>query len=179
MPQQSSQGIDVSKEEERYLRRAFRRFALPYVFVFAVVAWVATSVVSKEVPAGSGAELSELREQVGALGQSVAGLEARIDKLGSELERAGTRVSALEKRKPSENAGAPGDTAALERTLRDASRRIAELERRYAGGAPTDERIDALVARVQRIEGIARSAQPSAPAATVPAPAPGAPAPTP
>jgi hypothetical protein len=181
MPKPNAAGIDVSKEEERYLRRAFRRFAVPYVFVFAVLAWATMTVMSKDAPAGSPAEVSSLRESVAALEKSVAALQARVDKVGSDVERAGTRMGALE-RKPNRDAADAGDTAALERTLKDASRRIAELERRNGSGATAAERIDALAARMHRIEAIARSAPATAPAAPVPAPPapmPAAPAPSP
>ncbi len=177
MPQQKSRGIDVSKEEEQYLRSAFRRFALPYLIVFAVMAWATTTVVSKDAPAGSGEEMSSLREKIAGLEQSVATLEGRMKQVGTEIERAGSRVGALEKRNPSRDTAEPSDTDALERSLRDANRRIADLEQRNASDATAAERIDALVTRMQRIEGIARSAPPSAPAA--PAPAPAAPAPAP
>ena len=30
MPESNDQGLDVSQEEERFLKRAFRRFFLPY-----------------------------------------------------------------------------------------------------------------------------------------------------
>jgi hypothetical protein len=177
MTQQNSRGIDVSKEEEQYLRSAFRRFAVPYLFVCAVMAWATTTVMAKDAPAGSGEEMSSLREKVAAVEQSVAALEGRVEKVGTELEHAGSRVGALEKRKPSPEAAPPSDTAELERALRDANRRIADLERRNASGATADERFDALATRMHRLEGIARSALPSAPAAPAPAPAPAAPAP--
>ena len=177
----SSNGIDVSREEERYLRRAFRRFAVPYVFVFAVLAWATTAVMSKNAPAGSPKELSSLRESVAALEQSVVALKTKMDTMGAELERAGSRVGALETRKSNRDTAASPDTAELERALNDASRRIADLERRNgSGGASAAERIDALAARMQRLEATARSAAPSMPAApapAAPAPAPAAPAP--
>jgi septal ring factor EnvC (AmiA/AmiB activator) len=168
MPQQTSGGIDVSKEEEKYLRSAFRRFALPYLLGFALVAWATTTLLSKHAPAGSGADLSSLREKVASLEQSVAVLERRVEKVGSEIERMG----ALESRKPADSRAASEDTAQLESTLRDATRRIAELEKRESGGAPAEERIDALFARMQRIEAIQRSSSPApaAPAASSPAP---------
>jgi hypothetical protein len=178
MPQQTAAGIDVSKEEEKYLRKAFRRFALPYVIVFALVAWATTTLVAKGVPVGSGEEVSSLREKVASLEQSVASLQARVEKVGSEVERAGSRVGALESRKPAEPRAPAGDTADLERSLRDATSRIAELEKRGGSGATAAERIDALAARMQRIEGIARSSQ-SAPAPATPAPMPAAPVPVP
>ncbi|HKA13970.1 MAG TPA: hypothetical protein VKH41_03055 [Myxococcota bacterium] len=175
MPQKTSAGIDVSREEERYLRSAFRRFALPYVLVFAAVAWAATTFVSGDGPAGSSQETKALRDKVASLEQSVAGLEARLDEVGTELERATGRMGALEGRKP-ERAPAV-DTDGLERALGDATRRIAELERQNGSGATAAERIDALAARMQRIESAARpqTAPPTAPAA----PAPAAPAPAP
>src|SRR4029453_4911378 len=70
MTQQNSRGIDVSKEEEQYLRSAFRRFAVPYLFVCAVMAWATTTVMAKDAPAGSGEEMSSLREKVAAVEQS-------------------------------------------------------------------------------------------------------------
>jgi septal ring factor EnvC (AmiA/AmiB activator) len=176
MPQQSSTRIDVSKEEERYLRRAFRRFAVPYVFVFAALAWATTTLMSKDDPAASSAELSSLRENLAALEQSVAALQARLDKVGAETERAANRVGALETRKPTRDSAAAVDMEGLERSLRDANRRIADLERDGGSGATAAERIDALTARMQRIEAIARSAPPPAPA---PVPVPAAPAPAP
>src|SRR5262245_25869415 len=151
MPQQNPQGIDVSKEEERYLRSAFRRFALPYVIVFAVLAWATTTVMSKDSPAAAGEDMSSVREKVVALEQSIAALEGRITKMDSELQRAGTRVGALENRKPAvPERAASSDTSDLERSLRDATRRIADLERRGGSGASANERIDALASRVQR-----------------------------
>ena len=182
MPQQASHGIDVSKEEEQYLRRAFRRFALPYVlvFAFAAVAWATTFAMSKDGPTpGSPAEISALRDKVTALEQSIAALEGRVGKVGSEVERARSRVGALEKGKSAERAST-GDAAAVEKTLRDATRRIAELERRDGSSASAADRIDALFARMQRIEGAVRgaSAPPLAPPMPA-APAPAAPAPAP
>ena len=178
MPQQHSAGIDVSKEEVRYLRRAFRRFALPYVIAFAVLAWAAT-VVSKSGQPASSPDASSLSDKVAALEQSVAGLQGRMDKVGTELERTGSRMGALETRKANRDSDAT-DSAELERALRDANRRIDELEQRTGSGATAAERIDALTARMQRIEAIARSAASFAPAVPAPAPAvPAAPAPAP
>jgi predicted nucleic acid-binding Zn-ribbon protein len=182
MSQQDSRGIEVSKEEEQYLRSAFRRFAVPYLFVFAVLAWATTAVMSKDAPTGAGEDLSSLNDKVAALEKSMAGLEERVAKVDADLVRAGTRVGALESRKPSREAAPAADTDALERALRDASRRIADLEKRNGSGATTAERIDALTARMQRIEGLARSFATAAPPAVptpAPAPMPAAPAPAP
>ena len=171
-------GIDVSKEEEKFLRAAFRRFALPYVIAVALVAWMATTWMSNDAPVGSPKEMSSLLVKVAALEKSIAALEGRIAKVDGELERAGTRVGALESRKPTA-APASGDTTALEKALRDATRRVADLERRNAANASAAERIDALVARMQRIESAARASAAPAHAPVPAAPAPAAPAPVP
>jgi BMFP domain-containing protein YqiC len=177
MPEPTARGIDVSKEEEQYLRSAFRRFALPYVLLFAVLAWATTSWLANDPPAGSPEEVASLRDKVAALEQTVAKLDGRMTKVGSELERAGSRVGALEGRKPAVERASSDDTAALERSLREATRRIAELERRGGSGATPTERIDGLMARMQRLESAARSQSPAA--APTPAPVPAAPAPMP
>jgi predicted RNase H-like nuclease (RuvC/YqgF family) len=173
---QNPNGISVSKEEEQFLRQAFRRFALPYVLVFAAVAWITTNAMSKEAPSGSSEDVSSLREQVAKLEKSVAALEGRLGKIDGELERAGSRVGALESRKPTA-VPATGDTAATDRALRDVTKRISDLERRNSSSATAAERIDALAARMQRIEGAARSAATSPAPAAAPTPAPAAPAP--
>ena len=172
---QNPSGIAVSKEEEQFLRSAFRRFALPYVAVIAVVAWIASTLVSNDSPSGSPREMSSLLGKVAALEKSVAALEGRIAKVDGDLARAGTRVGALENRKPV-TAPVSGDPAELERALRDATRRVADLERKNAANASAAERIDALVARMQRIEGAVRASAP-APAPVPASPAPAAPAP--
>jgi hypothetical protein len=177
---QNPTGIAVSKEEEQFLRSAFRRFALPYVLIVAAVAWIASTVLSKDAP-GAPEDVSSLRDQVAALETSVAALDAKIAKVDRELDKAGTRVGALESRKPASVPAPSGDTAALEKALRDATRRVADLERKNSANASAAERIDALSARMQRIEGAVRAPAASAPAApppAAPAPAPG-PAPAP
>jgi hypothetical protein len=174
---QNPSGIRVSKEEEQFLRAAFRRFALPYVLVVAMVAWIASTLTSNDAPSGSPRELVE---KIVALEKSVASLEQRVAKVDGELERAGTRVGALENRK-SQAVPASDDIAALEKALRDATRRVTDLERRSSANASAAERFDALAARMQRIEAISRassSPMPAAPAPAAPAPAPG-PAPAP
>src|SRR5688572_17014922 len=111
---QNPSGIDVSKEEEQFLRRAFRRFALPYVLVVAAVAWIATTVAATDAPSGSSPAMSSLLDKVDGLEKSVAALEARIAKVDGELARAGSRVGALESRRPAAVTGS-ADTAELER----------------------------------------------------------------
>ena len=180
MPKQTAQGIDVSKEEEKYLRRAFRRFALPYLIAVGVLSWAIATAVSRDVvsPSEPPAELAATSEQLARIEQSLAVLESRVAKMGSDVERAGKRMSALESAKSSTVASA-GDTASLERSLRDATRRVAELEKRLGDGATAEERIDALTTRLHRVESAARTAPAPVPAAPAPAPVPAAPAPSP
>jgi predicted RNase H-like nuclease (RuvC/YqgF family) len=173
---QNPSGLAVSKEEEKFLRSAFRRFALPYVVVIAVVAWIVSTVASSDAPTGSPKEMSSLLEKVAALEKSVGALEGRIAKVDGELARAGTRVGALEKSKASP-APVSGDAAELERAVSDATRRVADLERKSAASASAAERIDALMARMQRIESAARASAASAPPPVPASPAPAAPAP--
>jgi hypothetical protein len=98
---QNPTGIAVSKEEEQFLRSAFRRFALPYVLVVAAVAWIASTVMSNDAPSGSPREMSSLLEKVTALEKSVAALEGRIAKVDGEIEKAGTRVARSRAASPS------------------------------------------------------------------------------
>jgi predicted RNase H-like nuclease (RuvC/YqgF family) len=144
-----------------------------------VVAWIAsTMMMAGDAPVGSPREMSSLLAKVTALEKTVVSLEERIAKVGSDLERAGARVGALESRKPSTTPES-GDTAALEKGLRDAARRIADLERRNSASATAAERIDALTARLHRLEGATRASTASPPPAPPAGPAPAAPAPIP
>jgi len=171
MPQHA-RGIDVSAEEERYLRTAFRRFALPYVLAFAAVAWLASMLAGD--PGGASPEaVSALEEEVAGLRGTVASLEERLAVMGADLERAGGRMTALEKRKASEASADPE----LEEKLGAATRKIASLETRIAEQA-AGERLDALAARMTKLESAQRSPSP-APAPAAPAPRPAAPAPAP
>ncbi len=159
MSQKNHHGIDVSEAEERFLRRAFRRFALPYLLAFAVVAWGLASLLA---PGGgaSPAEVSELREQVDALRESIAGIEGRFAALDSAVAKARERVASLEKRGP-----AKADTSAIESDLREATRLVASLEKQIREQA-AGERIDALAARMTRMERQQR--EPTSPAAVAP-----------
>jgi polyhydroxyalkanoate synthesis regulator phasin len=169
MPQ-NAQGIHVSAEEERYLRTAFRRFALPYVIAFAVLAWVASMFAGSDSGGASTETVSALEEEVADLRETVASLEERLGAVGAGLEKAGGRVAALEKRKVQE-ASDPG----LERKLRDANAKIETLERRVAEQA-AGERLDALSARMTKLEGAQRAPVPAAPAPGPPPASGGAPA---
>jgi septal ring factor EnvC (AmiA/AmiB activator) len=180
MPEQTHQGIDVSKEEEKYLRRAFRRFALPYVIALVALSWGISTAVSRDgtPPSDAPAALASAGEKLSEMERSLAELEQRVAKMSAEVERAGKRMSALERAKPATVAAAT-DTTSLERSLRDATQRVADLEKRIGDGPTASERIDALTTRLHRMESAARTAPAPAPAAPALAPVPAAPAPAP
>jgi septal ring factor EnvC (AmiA/AmiB activator) len=172
MPQKNPNGIDVSEAEQRFLRRAFRRFALPYLLAFAVVAWGIGSWLAPE-GAASPEQVSELQKELAALRETVAGIEGRFAAVDEALAKARERVASLEKRAPGKV-----DTSALEGDLSDATRRVASLERQIQEQAAA-ERIDALAARMTRLERQQREPVPAAPAPLPPldplrAPAPAA-----
>jgi polyhydroxyalkanoate synthesis regulator phasin len=114
--------------------------------------------------------VSALEEEVADLRETVASLEERLGAVGAGLEKAGGRVAALEKRKVPADAD-PG----LERKLRDANAKIETLERRVAEQA-AGERLDALSARMTKLEGAQRAPVPAAPAPGPPPASGGAPA---
>jgi len=145
MPQVSDQGLDVSQEEQRYLRRTFRRFALPYVAALAVFAWAVSWMSGGS---GSPPALDEIEQELAGAKASIEELAGRVDAAAEQAQQAGKRVAALSSR----SRGASGaDLEALQSELHRATRRIAALESRLkTEGA--NERIDAISDRVGRVE---------------------------
>jgi hypothetical protein len=172
MPKKQAQGIDVSAEEERYLRKVFRRFAIPYVVAFAALVGVGFLLGGSGGGGASSESLLALEQEVEQLRATVAALEARLGSVGDDLERAGGRVAALEQQK--KDAAKTADPA-LEQKVSDATRRVNDLEKKLADQA-VSERFDALAARMTKIEGQARASlatSPTAPVAPPAAPTPG------
>lgn len=173
MPDLSTDGLDVSAEEERYLRRTFRRFALPYVVLLMAFAWW----VSSGAPAGD-----EL-EALDAVQAQLVELRASLQTLDGELAEARERARAAEQRaaklEQKEDGASASELASLERDLRRATARIAALEKGPA--AAVAQRFDALSDRIAGVErqldrGASRGPLPAGPAAPVnaaPRPAPG------
>jgi septal ring factor EnvC (AmiA/AmiB activator) len=170
MPQKNAQGIHVSAEEERFLRSAFRRFALPYGVGFAAIAGLAWMLGGSDGEGASPEVMAALEAEVETLQGSVTALEEQIASMGKDVSKAGARVAALEKKAPAAKSAAP----ALEQKLRDATSRVSQLEKQLADQA-IGERFDALAQRMTKIERESRVA-PSVPAA--PSPPPAAPAPS-
>ena len=171
MPHKNARGIDVSAEEERYLRGAFRRFALPYVLIFAALVWIASALGGSDAGGASPESVTALEEGIEELRSEVAALKGHLDEMGAEVEKTGGRVAALEKRPK-----APASTGdpTLARKVRDAASRVEQLEKKVADQA-APERIDALAARMTRIEHELRAAAvPPQPAAVAPMPPPSA-----
>ena len=167
MPQVSDQGLDVSQEEERYLRKTFRRFALPYVVALAVFAWI----VSWTSGGGQPPALDEIEQELAGAKASIEELAGRVDAANAKADEAGKRAAALSSRS---DGASEADLEALQGELRSATRRIAQLEARLkTEGA--NERIDAISDRIGRVErrveslAASRSANGPTPAAASPA----------
>lgn len=127
MPEIRGDQLDVSAEEQRYLRRTFRRFALPYVlmgFVFGALT-AALPLWIEAQPEGSDAsedprrreELASLRSEIAALSERTLGAEQTLAKLRErmvELEGRGAEPAA--------------DTSKLEEQIAGLGSRMARLE---------------------------------------------------
>lgn len=135
MPEIHGGEFQVSKQEERYLRRAFRRFALPYVVVLlaALGAWGAVTgfrLGPAHDPAGS-SEVQSLIAEAASLRQAIGALREELDGVARRAEEGVSRVSSLEKRvaKLADATEAIGATA-LRRRLEQAHQRINALDAR-------------------------------------------------
>lgn len=170
MPQKNAKGIDVSAEEERFLRSAFRRFALPYVIGLAVIAGLVSMLGGSDGEGTSAEDVAALQAEVATLQASVATLEEQLASVGADVTKAGSRVAALEKKTAS---GARGADPDQEKKLQDATSRVAKLEKQLADQA-IGERFDALAQRMAKIERESRVAPPipASPAQPPAAPAP-------
>lgn len=158
MPEINEQGLDVSAEEQRFLRRSFQRFARPYLVVGAVAfgfLYFSGGGESADV------DLEPLEAQLAELAASVEALDARLVALGSGAQANEKRLKSLEARPA--GGGASGDVAKLQRELREIARKLDGLDSRLAEEAPA-ERFAALSARIARLEG-ARAPAPAQPAA--------------
>ena len=109
MPELQKDGLDVSAAEERYLRRAFHRFSLPYLVVILAVVGIATLAppFAPPAPDSTAAEptrLDALEGGVAKLSQDVrAARPARLvgvpsAELKSRMDHAHQRINALERR---------------------------------------------------------------------------------
>jgi hypothetical protein len=179
MPEVRGQQLDVSVEEQRFLKRCFRRFALPYVVAGVVVGaiagaapgWIATSPAQ----AGGAADDGRLREEIAALRSELAALSQRTVSAESALAKTRDRLGAVEQRAGS-SLGGSADTAALEGRVDATARRLESLEARVGSGGNAaavdtrqiEDQFATLGSRLARIEGELRAARPGAPSGELP-----------
>jgi hypothetical protein len=167
MPDTDAGSLEVSKEEERYLRRAFRRFALPYVIAVLAGVGVWGAVAGFRLgPAhdpGESKEFQGLIAESASLREAISALRRDVDSAAARAEEGVTRVSSLERRvakisDATEAVGAPS----LRKRLDQAHQRINALDASLtavteAARANTQDRERAVDARAPASSGTAGS----------------------
>jgi hypothetical protein len=160
--------IQVSPEEHRFLRRFFRRQALPWLVALALLAVASARLAVPAAAPGVLQRLDEAMAKIEALERQNAVLRTEVEAMGQHLpgslERrlasAEERIAAMERR-PAASGRDPGDVA----------ERVARIEERLASTANAQEtvtrsnlsRLRDLESRMDAIAGDAGSA-PAAPA---------------
>ena len=174
MPQVKGEKLDVSAEEQRFLRRCFRRFALPYVvagvalgaLAGAAPGWIATA--PEQVAASDD---GRMQEELTALRSELAALSQRAVSAESTLAKTRERLVAIEQRSSVSGDGGSADTSALEGRVDATARRLESLEARVGSGGNAaavgtrqiEDQFAMLGSRLARIEGELRAARDSAP----------------
>jgi hypothetical protein len=149
MPEIQQGGLDVSAEEQRYLKRVFRRFALPYLLATIALAGLAAAAGSLAPAAGgdsSAAELETLVAEAASLREAIAAVReellaqssaasGRLDSLDQGVAKlraaASGRLDSLDQGVAKLRAAARGDSGAeLASRLDHANQRISALEGR-------------------------------------------------
>ena len=182
MPDHNTDGIDVSAEERRFLRRTFHRLAAPYLLGALAIVWMMMQFgASEESATGVDPEaMTALEERLQTLETTLENLGERLDVVGHQTTTADERVAALEE--STKKSGASNrDWASIQGEVRRASDRVKKLEKAVEKTAAT-QRIDALSQRMQRVEeqsaaalAAARRVAEAAPAPAPPVPVPAAP----
>ena len=163
MPEVNGGHLDVSAEEQRYLRRTFHRFALPWLLVAAVVGAIAGAAprwVDAAPETGAANEDPNLHEEVGPLRGEIAALSQRIVGLEGALAKTRDRLVELEGRSSVSTDAGGLDTDELDRRLEGFTARISALESRAGSGGDSaqvdalrlDAQIAALAERLARLE---------------------------
>ncbi|MDH3519392.1 MAG: hypothetical protein OEM49_02970 [Myxococcales bacterium] len=147
MPEITAGEIEVSQAEERYLRGAFRRFALPYLGGLAallalVLAPLVVHVQRDDVAANAAALQSAAsaddtqeaqRAEIDALRESLAAALERVAALEQSLQGTAKKMSALEGRVGGSAAQIDeAEFSALQDELASARERIDTLEHRVS-----------------------------------------------
>ena len=123
--------LEVTAEEERFLKRFFRRQVRPYLLLVLVIAVTAVWWL----PSGN----ENVRAKANA--EKITSLRAQGDQLRAE-------VAALARRVETQVASSDRGTDELERRVRDARRSVRMIESRVT--AALDRRIDELESRVAK-----------------------------
>lgn len=154
MPELHDDSLDVSAEEERYLRSAFRRFALPYLALVMLIAM--GGVLAVGVSGSDGSARPETDEMQSLVAES-ASLREALAALREELRQ---------------------EKAASAERIAELEGRIGRLQSASRGGespAELGNRLDHAHQRINALEGRLKEVESSRLSrATPPAPAPSA-----
>src|SRR5262245_55309610 len=99
MPEVTGDHLDVSAEEQRYLRRTFRRFALPWLLTAAAIgalAGAAPRCIEATPETGAPDDAAHATEDVGPLRGEIAALSQRIVGLEDAVTKTRDRLVELE-----------------------------------------------------------------------------------
>jgi hypothetical protein len=163
MPEVHGDHLDVSAEEQRYLRRTFRRFALPWLMTAGVIGALAGAAPRWiEATPETGAPIDETQgsEDFGPLRGEIAELSQRIVGLEDVVAKTRDRLVELEGRSSVSTDTGGLDTDELERRLEGFTARIVALESRAGESGDStsgdalrlDAQIAALAERLARLE---------------------------
>lgn len=160
--------MQVTQEEARFLRRFFRRQALPWMVVLAVVAIAAARWAVPAADPDTALRLAETQAMLEAVRAENAALRTELDAVGQRIEAAVDRrlvaaegrIAAIEKRP----AGRSADTSGM-------TERLARVEERLASATSAQDtltrsslsRLKDLEVRMLEVEG-SGTAIPAAPA---------------
>jgi predicted nucleic acid-binding Zn-ribbon protein len=157
--------MQVTPEEARFLRRFFRRQALPWLLALAVLAIAAARWAVPPADPGIERRLAESTAAIEALRAESAALRTRLEAVGQQVQptvdrriaAAESRIAALEK-----GSSAGGDASRV-------AERVARLEDRLASAASANDtvtrsnlaRLKDLESRMGALEGDALPAAPA------------------
>ena len=160
--------MQVTPEEARFIRRFFRRQALPWMVVLGVLAIAASRWAVPAADPDLARELAETRTMLEAVRAENATLRTQLDAVGQRIQAAVDRrigaaegrIAAIEKLPRARTAEASGVTE-----------RLARVEERLAAAASAQDtvtrsslsRLKDLEARMLSVEGLG-SSMPAAPA---------------
>ena len=136
MPELEQDGLDVSAAEERYLRRAFHRFSLPYLIAILAAAGFAVFAVPSTAPDSTAAELETLIAEAASLREAIASVRNELRKqAGDEATRLDALEGGVAKLSQDVRAAPPAKpvevpSAELKSRMDHAHQRISALERR-------------------------------------------------